>query len=371
MTYVALCTLLALGDDLSRVDRGGIMRTLRRLQREDGSFSSVSSSSSRIGTGRRRDGAGGGVEEEEEEECDDDDDDDSDLRFVYTAAAIRHLLLVTAAAADDHDDDDDDHLDRDGPSTEEANDEYDDIDVSSATSYVLSCRSYDGALGLVPGGEGHGGSTFCGIAALRLLGTLDDALLDGSSSSSSSSSSYAGGETGGGWREDLVRWCVSRQRSVLPPPGKTTTTTTTTTTVANDDDAPVVAPAASAGMQGRPNKPEDTCYSYWIGGTLSLLSESDLIDRRALREYVMSCQGPSGGFGKVEGATPDLLHSFYSLAWLALSDERGLCDANDTSGGDDDDGDDEGHRSKLIRTLSELDCALGVCSKRVGRRAIG
>ncbi|KAL3826246.1 hypothetical protein ACHAXA_006274 [Cyclostephanos tholiformis] len=318
MTYVALCTLLTLGDDLSRVDKYGMMRTLRLLQRDDGSFSSVLSMSngrlrrtSPSGRGtrrgrRRRDGDG--------DEDDDDDDDDSDLRFVYTAAAIRYILL---------------HCRDDGSSSFKSEDDENatiDIDVDSAVSYVLSCRSYDGGLGLSPGGEGHGGSTFCGIASLRLLGVLDDVM-----------------DAECGWREELVRWCATRQRG---------------------------------GMQGRPNKPEDTCYSYWIGGTLNLLSMSHLLDGCALREYVLSCQTPYGGFGKVMGVMPDLLHSFYSIAWLSLSNVGGCCDCRHRADADDCKGyDEDGRREDIldrsIGRLSELDCALGMCMKRVRRPAIG
>jgi geranylgeranyl transferase type-1 subunit beta len=337
----------------------GMLRTLKSLQGEDGSFSSVRSS-------------------EGEEE---DDDDDSDLRFSYAAAAIRYLLLA-------RDDDDDD----DGPTTSSTSgggwegEEEDDIDVKSAVSYVLSCRSYDGALGLTPGREGHGGSTFCGIAALRLLGApLGDDVAGGGTTLGSS-----------GWGEDLVRWCASRQFRL--PPEKTTTRWRGEDGDRGDENedggggggggsgddcgrSPWRGRAAAAGMQGRPNKPEDTCYSYWIGGTMHLLGMSHLLDGTSLREYVLSCQTMFGGFGKVSGAMPDLLHSFYSLAWLSLSNERGVCCRDDEGGGDDDGrGDEDGGRRRhrdhrdnevegSIGRLSELDCAMGMCSKRV-RRAI-
>ena len=39
MTYVGICTLLALGDDLSRVHKTAILQTLQSLQKEDGSVS--------------------------------------------------------------------------------------------------------------------------------------------------------------------------------------------------------------------------------------------------------------------------------------------------------------------------------------------
>ena len=45
----------------------------------------------------------------------------------------------------------------------------------------------------------------------------------------------------------------------------------------------------NAGMQGRPNKLQDMCYSYWIGGAMHILAESHLLDGWALREYVLLC----------------------------------------------------------------------------------
>ena len=63
-----------------------------------------------------------------------------------------------------------------------------------------------------------GGSTFCGVASLALMGRLDNA--------------FSATE-----RERLIRWCINRQMS---------------------------------GFQGRPNKPVDTCYSFWIGATLEV-----------------------------------------------------------------------------------------------------
>ena len=41
MTYTALCTLCALGDDLSRVDKASIIQALQALQLTDGSFQCV------------------------------------------------------------------------------------------------------------------------------------------------------------------------------------------------------------------------------------------------------------------------------------------------------------------------------------------
>jgi len=317
MTYVALCTLQSLGDDLSRIDKHTILSTLQGLQKQNGSFVALSPTSTKY------------------DKADDvEAEDDCDLRFMYTAIAVWYILTS-------HDNDDDDDKD--------SNNDY--INIESATQYILSCKSYEGALGLTPGREGHGGSTFCGIASLCLLGVLDDVMSR---------------EELRGWKEDLIYWCVMRQKSLRRKQKKRVAvedddgnnTTNNNGYVDNDDEQP-------AGMVGRPNKKEDTCYSYWIGGTLHLLSSSHLIDGWALREYVLSCQSPYGGFGKVLGAMPDLLHSFYSMAWLTLSTEDGCCDDDEN---DDDDVVYESEMRSQVREslgrLSKLDCALGMCAKR-------
>ncbi|KAL7526746.1 hypothetical protein ACHAXR_002823 [Thalassiosira sp. AJA248-18] len=303
MTYVALCTLVALGDDLSRVHKTAILQTLQSLQKEDGSFVAISSNCNKS------------PERTEQQE-----DDDCDLRFMYTAIVIWYLLA----------------------NDPKNNDSSTAINIQSATSYILSCISYDGALGLTPGREGHGGSTFCGIASLYLMGVLDDVMER---------------EELNGWKDDLIRWCVMRQYPLAKSNngGEGKDKEPNGHYNLDNDNA--------AGMQGRPNKLEDTCYSYWIGGTLHLLSESHLLDGWALREYVLTCQSPYGGFGKLVGAMPDLLHSFYSLSWLALSREQGCCD-EDEFGKDWLDIEMRQQVCESIDQLSKLDCALGMCTKR-------
>ena len=119
-------------------------------------------------------------------------------------------------------------------------DENNYVNIQSATSYILSCVSYDGLNSLTPEREGHRGLRFYGTAFLCLLGMQDD---------------FMAREEMRGWREDLVWWCIMRQ--CLLPKG-------------NDDGDEEEKPyddyydweKSAAGMQGRPNKPQDTCYSY-------------------------------------------------------------------------------------------------------------
>ena len=317
MTYVALCTLQALGDDLSRIDKHAILSTLRGLQKPNGSFVALSPTTTTATTNDD-------VEAE----------DDCDLRFMYAAIAVWYILTSNNNEEKEDEDHNHDH---------DHNEQY--INIETATQYILSCKSYEGALGLTPGREGHGGSTFCGIASLFLLGVLDDVMER---------------EELKGWKEELIYWCVMRQKSLMKK-------------IVNNDDNDngyVQEEEEPAGMVGRPNKKEDTCYSYWIGGTLHLLSSSHLIDGWALREYVLKCQSPYGGFGKVVGAMPDLLHSFYSMAWLTLSSEDGCCDEEDDDENEGNGGN-EVYESEMriqvresIGKLSKLDCALGMCAKR-------
>ena len=189
MTYSALAALLTLGDDLSRVDRAAVVRAMGALQRPDGCFTATSNGS----------------------EC--------DMRFLYCACAISTIL-----------------------------DDWSGIDCDRAVQYVRRCMSYDGGIGLVPGQESHGGSTFTATAALKLMGRVDELEYQGV--------------------QDLEQWCLRRQ--LVPDSGTSA-----------DADASLLRPGAG-GFQGRCNKDADTCYSFWIGGTLAVLGAFDLVDTRRL-----------------------------------------------------------------------------------------
>ncbi|GAQ78958.1 geranylgeranyl transferase beta subunit [Klebsormidium nitens] len=112
-TYSALAILRSFGDDLSRVAREPILRTLQRLQQSDGSFGSVCAEA------------------------------ESDMRFVFCAAAICSILGDQTA-----------------------------IDVDAAVQFIHRSRGYSGGFGLASGLEAHGGATYCAVAALKLLERL-------------------------------------------------------------------------------------------------------------------------------------------------------------------------------------------------------
>ena len=136
--------------------------------------------------------------------------------------------------------------------------------------FILQCRTYEHAFGQFPGAEAHGGSTFCAIAALSLMNYLDQ--LD--------------------HQQELIRWCLHRQ---------------------------------SEGFNGRPNKPDDSCYSWWIVATLKLLQSHTLIDCRLNETFLHATESQmTGGFSKWPDSSADPLHSYMSLAGLSLMENKSL-----------------------------------------------
>lgn len=65
------------------------------------------------------------------------------------------------------------------------------------------------------------------------------------------------------------------------------------------------------GFQGRPGKPSDTCYSFWVGATLELLNAKSFSDAEQNETFILSTQDPViGGFAKFENIRTDPLHAY-------------------------------------------------------------
>ena len=106
------------------------------------------------------------------------------------------------------------------------------LDVKAATDFVARCRNFDGGFGAVPGAESHAGQIFCCLGALAIgdaLHHVDSGVL--------------------GW------WLCERQ---LP----------------------------TGGLNGRPEKKQDVCYSWWVLSSLSMLGKISWIDREKLGIYI-------------------------------------------------------------------------------------
>ena len=143
---------------------------------------------------------------------------------------------------------------------------------------IKNCQTFEGGLGPEPYCEAHGGYSYCGIASLVLLNKLYE--IDVNS---------------------FVRWLVSRQMS------------------------------KEGGFNGRTNKLVDSCYSFWQGSIFNMLYMADknlsndmelLYDQLSLQAYIIfACQNTHGGLVDKPGKYPDLFHTNYASAGLALSQE--------------------------------------------------
>ncbi|KAH8402932.1 hypothetical protein KR222_000472 [Zaprionus bogoriensis] len=151
-------------------------------------------------------------------------------------------------------------------------DHWGDVDKEAMFQFVMRSLRYDYGFSQELEGESHGGTTFCALATLELSGQLHR--LDATTV------------------ERIKRWLIFRQMD---------------------------------GFQGRPNKPVDTCYSFWIGAALRILNAFELTDYERNREYILSTQDKLiGGFAKWPQATPDPFHTYLGLCGLAFTGEPGL-----------------------------------------------
>ena len=153
---------------------------------------------------------------------------------------------------------------------------------------IKNCQTFEGGLGPEPYCEAHGGYSYCGIATLVLLNKLYE--IDVNS---------------------FIRWLVSRQM------------------------------IKEGGFNGRTNKLVDSCYSFWQGSIFNMLYMADknlsndmelLYDQLSLQAYIIfACQNSNGG-GLVDkpGKFPDLFHTNYASAGLALSQECQIENCNIT-----------------------------------------
>lgn len=110
------------------------------------------------------------------------------------------------------------------------------VDVESAIRHVVSCANFDGGFGTSPGAESHAGQVFTCVGALSIAGRLD--LID---------------------IDRVAGWLSERQ---LP----------------------------NGGLNGRPEKLEDVCYSWWVVSSLAMIGRLHWIDGEALANFILECQ---------------------------------------------------------------------------------
>lgn len=145
------------------------------------------------------------------------------------------------------------------------------IDTQKLQRYVLSCRNFDGGFGMVIGGESHAAGAFTSLGTLSILSRHQNISLNELIDVHST-----------GW------WLSLRQ-------------------------------LRNGGLNGRPEKLEDVCYSWWVLSSLAMLGRVSWINDDRLREFILSVQDvEGGGMSDRPGDVPDIYHTCFGLAGLAL-----------------------------------------------------
>ncbi|KAF7564057.1 hypothetical protein G7046_g4 [Stylonectria norvegica] len=145
------------------------------------------------------------------------------------------------------------------------------VDVDAAVAHIAACANFDGGFGVRPGAESHSGQIFTCVAALTIAKRLD--VIN---------------------QEKLARWLSERQVS-------------------------------GGGLNGRPEKQEDVCYSWWVLSSLAMIDKTHWIDRDALIGFILGCQDvEKGGFSDRPGDMVDVWHTLFGLTGLSLLKYPGL-----------------------------------------------
>ncbi|KAJ1998776.1 Rab geranylgeranyltransferase, partial [Coemansia thaxteri] len=145
-------------------------------------------------------------------------------------------------------------------------DAVDQLNVDGVVEYVRKAMNYDGGFGSGPGGESHAAQVFTCLAALAIAGRLD--IVD---------------------RERLSGWLAERQQK-------------------------------SGGLNGRPQKLEDVCYSWWVLSSLNILARVHWVDCQKLCDYILSAQDvDNGGIADRPGDIADVYHTCFGIAGLSLA----------------------------------------------------
>ncbi|SMN19833.1 similar to Saccharomyces cerevisiae YPR176C BET2 Beta subunit of Type II geranylgeranyltransferase required for vesicular transport between the endoplasmic reticulum and the Golgi [Maudiozyma saulgeensis] len=140
--------------------------------------------------------------------------------------------------------------------------------VDPAVDFILKCYNFDGGFGLCPGAESHAAQAFTCLGALKIANKLD-ALTPKQIE-----------ETG--W------WLSERQ---IP----------------------------GGGLNGRPSKLPDVCYSWWVLSSLAIIGKLDWIDYEGLRKFILEAQDKiKGGISDRPDNEVDVYHTVFGLAGLSL-----------------------------------------------------
>nr|XP_055196946.1 geranylgeranyl transferase type-2 subunit beta isoform X3 [Nyctereutes procyonoides] len=154
------------------------------------------------------------------------------------------------------------------------------IDVNKVVEYVQSLQKEDGSFAGDIWGEIDTRFSFCAVATLALLIYCCTGFLAITSQLHQVNS-------------DLLGWWLCERQ--LP----------------------------SGGLNGRPEKLPDVCYSWWVLASLKIIGRLHWIDREKLRSFILACQDEeTGGFADRPGDMANPFHTLFGIAGLSLLGEE-------------------------------------------------
>ena len=135
----------------------------------------------------------------------------------------------------------------------------------STTKFILKCQNFDGGFGVVERAESHAGQNFCCTAALAICDSLNQI------------------------NSDKLCWWLSERQ------------------------------CKNGGLNGRPEKLADVCYSWWVLSSLSCFDKLDWINKSKLQQFIYNCQDlENGGISDKPNNMVDVFHTYFGIGGLSL-----------------------------------------------------
>lgn len=145
------------------------------------------------------------------------------------------------------------------------------INKEKCIEFLIECRNFDGGFGTIPYAESHSGMVFCCVGSLAILDSLSEVDID-----------------------VLNWWLCERQVK--------------SKNIEYD-----------GGLNGRPEKLSDTCYSWWVLSAMSICNKIHWINSDKLTKFILLCQDKDdGGISDRPSDLADIYHTYFGIAGLSL-----------------------------------------------------
>ncbi|XP_078434976.1 geranylgeranyl transferase type-2 subunit beta 1-like isoform X2 [Wolffia australiana] len=206
---------------------------------------------------------------------------DHDAHLLYTLSAVQVLALL---------------------------DKLDVLDVEKVSNYVAGLQNDDGSFSGDEWGEIDTRFSYCAICCLALLHRLNKIdvrkavsyvvsckNLDGGFGCVPGAESHAGQSSLHHVDKDLLGWWLCERQ------------------------------VKSGGLNGRPEKLPDVCYSWWVLSSLIMIDRVHWIDKNKLANFILDCQDKdNGGISDRPDDAVDVFHTYFGIAGLSLLEYPGV-----------------------------------------------